>query len=88
MANPNPLPRVASKNKIDIRAMALASLEELGGQSYLVSVGQTDPKAYLSFLGKFAPREVKAELCGADGGPLRIEGITRTIIDPSVSSLS
>jgi hypothetical protein len=88
--NPHPKPRVPRPNAtVDLRSMALASLEELGGQSYLVSIGNSDPKAYLSFLGKFAPREVKAELTGADGRPLRIEHIEYTIVDPlAVSSLS
>jgi hypothetical protein len=42
------------------------AFEELGGTSYLVHVGRTDPRTFCALLGKLLP----TKLANADGSPL------------------
>lgn len=42
------------------------AFEELGGMSYLVHVGKTDPRTFCALLGKLLP----TKLANADGSPL------------------
>ena len=48
-----------NKNTLDLKNMAADSIERLGGTDYLVKLGQEHPKAYLSFLSRFIPSEVR-----------------------------
>lgn len=45
-----------------MREIAMNSLERVGGEDYLISVAETDPKAYLAFIGRFVPSEMLASV--------------------------
>lgn len=51
-----------NKNTKAMREMALAALDTAGGEKYLVRISKSDPKAFLGFIGKFVPAEIKAQL--------------------------
>lgn len=55
--------------------------------AWLGSVAQDDPAKALDLLAKLAeyaaPKLARTEVTGADGGPLQVQSITRTIVDPN-----
>lgn len=59
---------VGAKNKFSrsIKEQMLQALKELGGVSYLVNLGRTQPAVFGGLLGRIIPMEVT----GANGGPL------------------
>lgn len=61
-------------NKIaaDVRAMILAALEAVGGQTYLQEQATKNPTAFLTLVGKVLPLQVS----GKDGGPIRYQVVT------------
>lgn len=79
--------RVAgTPNKVtkEIKDMIQGALEQAGGQAYLYQQALENPAAFMSLLGKILPKDVKAEITGKDGGSLKYEQVTRTIIDPQL----
>jgi len=50
-----------SPNKLtrDLKDMTFNALNRAGGEDYLLSQAQENPKAFLAFLGRFIPSEVK-----------------------------
>lgn len=50
-----------SQNKLTIalKEMTFNALNRAGGEDYLVQQAHENPKAFLSFLGRFIPSEVK-----------------------------
>lgn len=62
---------VPNKTTNDVRQMLLASLNNVGGQTYLEEQAKANPKAYLSLISKVIPQEVKSQITGADGGPIQ-----------------
>jgi len=80
-----------NKTTQSIKEMIEQALSEVGGKDYLKEQAFSNPVAFMGLVGKILPKEVKAEVTGSDGGPLRIEEVVYTVIDPhsaSVSSLS
>jgi hypothetical protein len=55
-----------NKLTLSIREAIEHAFDELGGTSYLVHVGRTDPRTFCSLLGKLLP----TKLANADGSPL------------------
>lgn len=89
MANPQNLSSkngrkrgVANKTTSAVRNAIVNAFETVGGEQYLVMVALTDPKTFVSLLGRVLP--LKAEVTGEDGGPVITE-IRRTIIRPPVT---
>ena len=41
--------------------MTLEALDELGGKEYLIEQGRTHPRAFLAFLSKVLPRDIKLQ---------------------------
>lgn len=58
-----------AKNKFsrDIREAIINALERLGGDDYLVTLGQKEKRAFAALLGKAMPLQV----AGEGGGPIR-----------------
>lgn len=56
-----------SANKIttDIRKTIANAFEKAGGETYLVQVAKTDPKTFLTLLGKIVPAELHATVIRA-----------------------
>lgn len=50
-----------SPNKItrDLKDMTFNALNRAGGENYLLKQSKDNPKAFLAFLGRFIPSEVK-----------------------------
>lgn len=73
----------------DVREAILQVAEGLGGAEGMLSWAQEDKANERIFWSqiypKVLPKEVKAELSGADGGPMQFERIVREIVDPSSS---
>lgn len=55
-----------NKLTVSIREAIEHAFDELGGASYLVRVGQSDPRTFCALLGKLLP----TKLANADGSPL------------------
>jgi len=55
-----------NKLTVSIRDAIEHAFEELGGMSYLVHVGRTDPRTFCALLSKLLP----TKLANADGSPL------------------
>jgi hypothetical protein len=55
-----------NKLTLSIRDAIEHAFDELGGTSYLVHVGQTDPRTFCALLSKLLP----TKLANADGSPL------------------
>ena len=51
-----------SKHVKDLREAVNAAFQRLGGVSYLVKVGQEDPKTFCALLSKVIPAEVNANI--------------------------
>jgi hypothetical protein len=61
----------ANKTTLAIKEMLLASLDTVGGQAYFERQAEENPTAYMTLIGKIMPAEVKKEITGADGGPIK-----------------
>jgi hypothetical protein len=56
---------VPNKSTIQMKNAILASFERVGGEDYLVEVAKSDPRTYLSFVGRVVPTELLAEVTAA-----------------------
>lgn len=73
-----------TQNKITLiakDAIAMAA-QELGGTERMVAWAKEDAANERVFWGTIYPKLLPLQLTGEGGGPLRIEEIRRTIIDP------
>ena len=52
---------IPNKLTADVLAMILAALDQVGGQNYLVEQATTNPKAFMSLLGRLIPTQVTGE---------------------------
>lgn len=59
-----------SSRTIELKDMILAALDDAGGQRYLAMQAVENPSAFLTLVGKVLPKDIKAEVTGANGGPL------------------
>ena len=59
MGRPKGSPNKTTKT---LKEALLASFETLGGEEWLVSLAESDPKAYASLLGRLVPSEISAEV--------------------------
>ena len=51
-----------NKTTKTLKEALLASFETLGGEEWLVSLAESDPKAYASLLGRLVPSEIGLEV--------------------------
>ncbi len=65
------------KGNAAIRDLIVDALHGVGGVDYLQGVAQSHPAAFLSLIGKVMPTQI----VGDPENPLRIESITRRIIE-------
>lgn len=65
--------------------MTMGALKAVGGQAYLENIALTEPVAFMSFLGKFVPKDVKNTLNGEISLKAFTE-ITYTVVEPNGSS--
>lgn len=63
-------------------AIALAA-EGLGGTERLIAWAQEDPLNERAFWSSIYPKLLPLQVAGEDGGPVRIEQVRRTIVDPA-----
>lgn len=61
-----------NKSSAALKDAILNAFEEVGGQSYLVTVANEDPKTFCVLLGKVLP----TQLTGENGGPIQTEDVT------------
>jgi hypothetical protein len=71
MARPKGLPKTGGRKKnvenvltADLKALAMNTLDAVGGQAWLEEVARKEPVAFLGFLGKFIPKDVNAAITG------------------------
>ena len=57
---------IPNKITLSVREAIENAFQELGGMSYLVHVGRTDPRTFCALLSKLLP----TKLANADGSPL------------------
>jgi hypothetical protein len=67
-----------NKNTKAIKDMILGALAAKGGQEWLEAQMDSNPTAFMTLLGKVLPTQIQ----GDPENPLRIEAITKRIIDP------
>ena len=65
-AGPGRPPGIPNKMAQSVKEAVENAFTELGGMSYLVHVGRTDPRTFCALLGKLLP----TKLANADGSPL------------------
>lgn len=53
-----------NKTTQTVKEAVIAAFDEVGGASYLVEIAYTQPKAFLSLLGRVIPTEVSGSLEG------------------------
>ena len=51
-----------NKSTTAVKTAILAAFKQLGGIEYLVEVGKSDPKAFMTLLAKILPAEIKADV--------------------------
>ena len=59
-----------NKTTKTLKEALLASFETLGGEEWLVSLAESDPKAYASLLGRLVPSEIGVEVSAGDASVL------------------
>jgi hypothetical protein len=59
---------VPNKATAALKDAILNAFSQVGGEAYLVTVAQTDPKTFCTLLGKVLPLQVT----GADDGPVKL----------------
>lgn len=74
--------RKGRPNKVtaEIKDMIRGALEQAGGQDYLARQAEENPAAFMGLIGKILPKDVN--MAGADGGPIQIQAVERTIVKP------
>ena len=65
-AGPGRPPGIPNKMALSVKEAIENAFTELGGMSYLVHVGRTDPRTFCALLSKLLP----TKLANADGSPL------------------
>lgn len=70
---------VLNKNNQLIRDMISQALDQAGGVNYLAETAISHPAAFLALVGKVMPVQIE----GSKDSPLRVETITRVVIDPT-----
>lgn len=65
-----------AQNKItrEVKEMILGALaaQKGGGEGYLKRQATKNPAAFMNLLGKIIPSEIKSQVSGENGGPIRI----------------
>lgn len=56
-----------NKLTVEVKAMILGALNEVGGQAYLVAQATANPVAFMTLIGKVLPLQHE----GPDGGPVQ-----------------
>lgn len=51
-----------NKMTAKVKDAIMGAFDELGGMEYLVRVGRSDPKTYITLLSKVLPAEIKADV--------------------------
>ena len=64
-----------NKTTKTLKEALLASFETLGGEGWLVSLAESDPKAYASLLGRLVPSEIGVEVSAGDASSALPDGI-------------
>ena len=49
-----------------VKDAILAAFDEVGGKDYLVEIARSEPRAFLTLLGKLIPAQVRAEIESSD----------------------
>ena len=69
MARPKGQPKLGGRKKgtenkttATLKQMIIAAMDEVGGKDYLVKISESDPKAFLAFVGKIIPTEIQADI--------------------------
>ena len=57
---------VQNKLTVTLKQAILNSFETLGGEAWLVSLAESDPKAYAGLLGRIIPSEIRGEVTTVD----------------------
>ena len=69
-----------NKLSAEVRAMVLAALDRAGGEDYLLEQATTNPRAFLSLVGRILP----TTLAGDPDNPVRaVARIEYVIVDPA-----
>jgi hypothetical protein len=58
------------KLSADVKACIMAAFNKAGGEEYLLSVAQSDPRTFCALLGKILPTQVTGD---AAGEPVKIQ---------------
>ena len=53
-----------NKCTTELKAMTFMALQKAGGTDYLLEQAKENPTAFLTFLGKFVPKDVNANITG------------------------
>ncbi len=61
-------PRVNST----LKQMAMKALNEVGDEAWFAKQAKENPTAFMNFLSKYVPTELKAELTGPGGGAIQV----------------
>jgi hypothetical protein len=68
---------VPNKVPAEVKVAVQMAFEKVGGYRYLMTVAEKQPQVFCTLLAKIIPTEVKAEITGANGGPL----VTEVVIE-------
>jgi hypothetical protein len=65
--------RKGKPNKVTkaLKDMILGALNDAGGQDYLKRQADENPAAFLGLVGKVLPSELKAQITGENGEPIK-----------------
>ena len=55
-----------NKTTVAVKDAILAAFDEVGGKDYLVEIARSEPKAFLTLLGKLVPAQVRVEIESSD----------------------
>ncbi len=64
-----------------LKDMILGALDDAGGQGYLLEQARTNPKAFLSLIGRVLPSEIKTTVT-------TVEAMTDEELDARIAALS
>lgn len=53
---------IPNQSTVQMKEAIRGAFEELGGQDYLIAVGEEDPKTFLSLMAKLLPQEISADI--------------------------
>jgi len=69
-----------NKLTADLKSAILGAFNEAGGQAYLSTIAQTDPKTFCTLLGKVLPMTI----AGDPNAPM-VHEVRYTVVDPKRS---